>query len=185
MSEPFVGQITMFGFNFAPSGWAPCNGQLLPISQNAALFSLLGTQFGGNGTSNFALPNLQGTVPLGMGQSAGGSLYDVGETGGVENVTLTSATVPQHAHALMAAQEKATASQLAANLALADGSQGGGRGGGSHPVYIYAPATAGPQVALAPVAVTPTGGNQPHANIQPTLTANWCIALQGVFPTRG
>lgn len=182
MSEPFVGQITLFGFNFAPSGWAQCAGQLLPISQNAALFSLLGTQFGGNGTSTFALPNLQGTVPVGMGTSVSGTTYDIGETGGSENVTLTSATVPPHTHTIAAAKAPGSTNTLAANLVPAQGVKGGG---GKAQVQIYASSTVAAQVSLAPTAISVAGSNSPHNNIQPTLTATWCIALQGVFPARG
>ena len=180
MSEPFLGQITLYGFNFAPYGWAQCNGQLLPVSQYAALFSLLGTAYGGNGTSTFGLPNLQGTVPVGQGQSTAGTTYLIGETGGSEIVTLLSTTVPPHTHSLSAANATADKNTLAANLVPADGS-GKGHGG----VSVYTQPTAGPQVPLAPAAISQAGGNIPHTNIQPTLTANWCISLSGVFPTRG
>jgi microcystin-dependent protein len=183
MSEPFLGQITLYGFNFAPYGWVPCNGQLLPVSQYGGLFSLLGTAFGGNGTTTFGLPNLQGTVPVGQGTSSIGTTYTVGETGGSESVTLNNTTVPPHTHTISAAKATADKNTLAANLVPADGTAGGhGRG---HAVNIYALPTAGTQVPLASSAIPTAGGNIPHENMQPTLAANWCISLSGVFPTRG
>ena len=183
MSEPFLGQISFFGFNFAPIGWAQCNGQIVSISQYSALFALLGTAYGGNGTSNFGLPNLQGTVPVGQGNGTTGTSYLMGETGGSENVTLLATTVPPHTHAISAASIAASTPTLAANLVPADGSAGGGKGGAKG--TFYAAATAGPQVSLAPTAIGSAGGNQPHGNMQPTMTGTWCIALSGVFPTRG
>lgn len=181
MSDPYIGQISFFGFNFAPVNWAQCNGQLMSISQNVALFSLLGTYYGGNGTSTFALPNLQGTVPIGMGTSTTGTTYTIGETGGAESVTLMAATVPQHTHTLSAANTKANANTLAANMVPADAS-GSGKSGSN--TQFYAQPSKGSQVSLAPAAISIAGSNQPHNNMQPTLAGTWCIALYGVFPPR-
>lgn len=176
MSEPFIGQISLFGFNFAPRDWAPCNGQLVPISQNSALFSLLGTQFGGDGVSTFRLPNLQGTAPIG-GQVDKGAVNNMGETGGSETVTLITSTVPPHTHSISAAKTAATTNTLAANLVPAE-VRAAGKGD------MYAEPSKGSPVSLAPAAISQAGGSQPHDNVQPTLTANWCIALYGVYPTR-
>ncbi len=179
MANPFIGQITLFPYNFAPLGWAFCAGQLLPISQNTALFSLLGVQFGGNGTSNFALPDLRGRAPIGQGQAPGLQSYSMGDVQGAETVTLTTATTPAHSHAFGAFAAAATTN--APNGALPAEGQSGGRGGG--PVNTYT--TAGSPVSLAAGQVAAaTGGGAPHTNLQPYLTANWCIALQGVFPAR-
>jgi microcystin-dependent protein len=185
MTTHYLGQITCFGCNFPPTGWALCQGQILPISSNAALFSLLGTQFGGNGTSNFALPNLSGMVPIGQGQGAGLSPRVMGEMDGESTVTLISSTVPPHNHAFMAANVPATALSPTANQTLAQGNiPGSGKGGGqSTPINNFA--AAGPAAQLNAAALTPfSGGNQPHNNMQPTLSMNWCIALTGVFPPR-
>jgi microcystin-dependent protein len=179
MANPFIGQITLFPYNFAPFGWAFCEGQLLPISQNTALFSLLGVQFGGNGTSNFALPDLRGRAPIGQGQGPGLSNYSVGSIQGAEAVTLITATTPAHSHGFPAFAVAATTN--APNGALPAEGQSGGRGGG--PVNTYT--AAGGTVSLAAgQVVAATGGGAPHNNLQPYLTANWCIALQGVFPAR-
>jgi microcystin-dependent protein len=171
MSNPFVAEIRIFPFNFAPMGWAFCNGQLMPISQNAALFSLLGTNFGGNGTSDFGLPNLQGSAPLAAGQGPGLSLRDLGEIGGEQAVTLLTTEIPAHSH---------TASCNA------------GMGDQYGPVQDYWATDAGgndeyastANALMAGGAVGPAGGNQPHNNLQPYLVFNFCIALQGVFPPR-
>ena len=185
MSEPFVGQITCYGHTFAPRGWAQCKGQLLPISQNTALFSLLGTQFGGNGTSNFGLPNLQGNVPIGQGSGAGLTPRVMGETAGEVNVTLTSATTPAHNHAFVAANAAGTGMSAGAGQMLAQGNiPGTGKGGGGATVIPNFAPTAAP-APLASLALSPfQGGSQPHNNVQPSLSLNWCIALQGVFPAR-
>jgi microcystin-dependent protein len=170
--DPFVAEIRIFPFNFAPKGWAFCDGQLLPLSQNTALFSLLGTIYGGDGKSNFALPNLQGRAAMHPGQGQGLSLHFEGETGGSETVTLLQTEIPAHTHAVAASQgdglETAPAQQL-----LATG------------VGISQYQTPGPLTNLSPSAVAPTGGSAPHNNMQPYLTVNFCIALQGVFPPRG
>ncbi len=180
MANPFVGQITLFPCNFAPVGWALCQGQLLPINQNPALFSLLGVQFGGNGTSNFALPDLRGRVPIGQGQGPGLSSYSIGGKQGVEVVTLTTATSPAHSHAFPAFATAATTN--APNGALPAEGKSTGRGGSAVNTYT-APGTA--KVSLAAGQVVPaTLSGAVHNNLQPYLTLNWCIALQGVFPPR-
>jgi microcystin-dependent protein len=171
MADPFVAEIRIFPFNFAPKGWAWCDGQLMPLSQNTALFSLLGTTYGGDGKSTFALPDLQGRAPMHPGQGPGLSLHDLGETGGSETVTLLESEIPSHSHALRVSQadaiERVPTGQLPAT----------GIGVG---MYI-AP---GPLVQFAPNADTPAGGDQPHNNMMPYLTFFFCIALQGVFPPR-
>jgi microcystin-dependent protein len=176
--EPFVGQITLFPFFFAPRGWALCEGQLLPISQNAALFSLLGTYYGGNGVSTFALPDLRGRVPIGQGQGPGLSGYDIGEVQGVETVTLLASQSPPHSHPFPAVAAQATTN--APSGALPSEAHGSGRG--AFPVNIYAALQTA--VPLASGQVAPAGGGQPHNNVQPYLTLNWCIALQGIYPSR-
>ncbi|MBZ9757774.1 tail fiber protein [Mesorhizobium sp. ESP6-5] len=174
MADPFVAEIRIFPFNFAPKGWAWCDGQLLPLSQNTALFSLLGTTYGGNGKSNFALPDLQGRSPVHPGQGPGLSLHDLGETGGSETVQLLQSEMPMHNHTVMAAPSLVAGdSNIAAGNAFAKSSQGN--------VYI-APAAL---VPLSDQALAPAGGDQPHNNMQPYLTCYFCIALQGVFPPRG
>jgi microcystin-dependent protein len=181
MAEPFLGQISMFGFNFAPSGWALCNGQIMAISQNTALFALLGTTYGGDGVTTFALPNLQSRVPLHWGQGPGLSTYDIGEVTGVENVTLISPQIPAHTHVAVA-----TVNAAASALAPTDDPTGGVPCGGSGQ-NIYAPApdnTTKMNAGMVGVVVQPAGGSQPHSNIQPILAITFCIALQGVFPSR-
>ncbi|HEV2840318.1 MAG TPA: tail fiber protein [Chthoniobacterales bacterium] len=173
MSSPFVAEIRIFGFNFAPTGWAQCNGQILPISQNTALFSLLGTTYGGNGQSTFALPDLQGNAAMHPGQGQGLSLRDLGEQSGAETITLLVSEIPFHTHSIMAVPEVSDVQTPTVDTAL------GRSGGGS--AYTAAPANI---VQLAPQALTPAGGSLPHNNMQPYLTLNYCIALQGVFPPR-
>jgi microcystin-dependent protein len=172
--DPFVAEIRVFPFNVVPKGWAQCNGQLLPILQNTALFSLLGTMYGGDGKSTFALPNLQGRAPMFHGQGPGLSLYDQGQTGGSETVTLLQSEIPAHAHALRA-QTNDPADVAVPNGNAAFASSDGGS--------AYAPVT--PDVQLASEALAPSGGSQPHNNLMPYLTLNFCIALQGVYPPRG
>jgi microcystin-dependent protein len=172
--DPFVAEIRMFGGNYAPRGWAFCNGQLLSISQNTALFSLLGTTYGGDGKTTFALPNLQGRVPLQPGQGPGLSLRDLGEVGGRETVTLTPAQIPAHTHQLYASTGAAnTANPQGAMLAVT---------AADNPIYA-APGT-GLELTMGPNAV---GANdaQPHNNMQPYFTITFIIALEGVFPPRG
>ena len=174
MADPFVAEIRIFPFNFAPKGWAWCDGQLLPLSQNTALFSLLGTTYGGNGKSNFALPDLQGRAPMHPGQGPGLSLHDLGETGGSETVTLLESEIPAHSHAMRASADPANAQIPNTAVTLARSS------GGS----AYSTTTTG-LVSMAPETLAPAGGDQPHNNFQPYLTFYFCIALQGVFPPRG
>jgi microcystin-dependent protein len=172
MADPFVAEIRIFPFNFAPKGWAWCNGQLMPLSQNTALFSLLGTTYGGDGKSNFALPNLQGSAPMHPGQGPGLSLHDLGEPGGTETVTLLQSEMPSHNHSMNGAtQDPALAKAVNPNASWAL-SQGGG---------IYQTTS---NTQLNPQAVSLTGGSQPHNNLQPYLTLYFNIALQGVFPPR-
>jgi microcystin-dependent protein len=175
MADPFVAEIRIFPFNFAPKGWAWCDGTLLPLSQNTALFSLLGTTYGGNGKSNFALPDLRGAVPMHPGQGPGLSLHDLGETGGSDTVTLLESEIPVHGHQLFAASENADLRGPGPSLVLANTDPGLG----------YAPASAGALQAMAAEVVTPAGGDQPHNNLMPYLTFYFCIAMQGVFPPRG
>lgn len=171
MADPFVAEIRIFSFNFAPRGWAFCNGQILPLSQNTALFSLLGTTYGGNGMSNFALPDLQGNVPMHPGQGPGLSLHDLGETGGSETVTLLESEIPAHSHTLSVAGLNSQSTNPT-NTVL-------GRG---NPVKVYA--SGGSQVAMGTNSIAPSGGGSPHNNMMPYLTMSFCIALQGVFPPR-
>ena len=171
MADPFVAEIRIFGFNFAPKGWAFCNGQILPISQNTALFSLLGTTYGGDGKSNFALPNLQGNAPMQPGQGSGLSLHDLGEMGGSDTVTLIENEIPSHTHTMRASLDDADLSIPQAGRSLAKAS-----------ANLYSPG--GGTSPLAFQALTPAGGSLPHNNLQPYLTLNFCIALQGVFPAR-
>jgi microcystin-dependent protein len=171
--DPFVAEIRIYPFNFAPKGWAFCDGQILPLSQNTALFSLLGTTYGGDGRSNFALPNMQGSAPMHPGQGPGLSLHDLGEAGGSDTVTLLDSEMPLHTHDMKAAPLAATAQTPSPTVGL-----GRSRGFGA-----YAPATS--LVALSPQAISPTGGGLPHNNLMPYLALNFCIALQGVFPPRG
>jgi microcystin-dependent protein len=173
MTDQFVAEIRVFPFNFAPTGWAQCNGQLLPISQNTALFSLLGTFYGGDGKSTFALPDLQGSAPLHQGQGNGLSEYFIGQVGGSESVTLLQSEMPFHSHSMNGAtQDPALAKALSPDASWSL-SQGGG---------IYQDAQ---NTQLSPQAVAPAGGSLPHNNMQPYLTLNFCIALQGIFPPRG
>jgi microcystin-dependent protein len=175
MADPFVAEIRIFPFNFAPRGWAFCDGQLLPLSQNTALFSLLGTTYGGNGMSNFALPDLQGRAPMHPGQGPGLSLHDLGETGGSESVTLLESEIPAHAHTLMAAVNPALVAVPSPNVGLAR----------SRTVNAYQTNSTQNLVALAGQALAPAGGDAPHNNLMPYVTFNFCIALQGVFPPQG
>jgi microcystin-dependent protein len=181
MTAPFLAEIRMFGFAFAPTGWASCAGQLLPISQNTALFSLLGTTYGGDGKSTFALPNLQGNSAMHPGQSPGGSLFDLGQTGGAAAVSLISSEIPSHTHQVTADVAPGTnpdPSGLLYNRGNYDDGQGHSGG-----VQVYAKTA--PDTALNPAtAVGVTGGGQPHNNMMPYLTFNFCIAMQGIFPAR-
>ena len=173
--DPFVAEIRIFPFNFAPKGWAFCDGQILPLSQNTALFSLLGTTYGGDGKSNFALPNMQGNVPMHPGQGPGLSLHDLGETGGSETVSLLESEIPSHSHAMRLHNgDQADAQNPSASTSLAQSANG----------FAYQSNSTQNLVNLSDNALTPTGGDQPHNNMQPYLTLNFCIALQGVYPPR-
>lgn len=172
--DPFVAEIRVFPFNFAPRGWAWCDGQLLPLSQNTALFSLLGTTYGGNGKSNFALPDLQGRAVMHPGQGPGLSLHDLGETGGSETVSLLESEIPSHSHTLRPNNDGATTNAPAGQLAA----RPFGRGNNLYTT------TTGPLQMMDPNMLAPAGGDQPHNNMQPYLTFYFCIALQGVFPPR-
>lgn len=169
--NPYLGEIRIFSGNFAPKGWAFCNGQLLSIQSNAALFALLGTYYGGNGTSTFALPNLQSRIPIHQGQGQGLSPYNIGQTGGVENVTLTALQLPRHNHNVNALGLNAGTNK-AANGYLADSTSGN----------IYT--TSNPNTTLNFSALTMAGNNLPHANIQPYLCLSFIIAVSGIFPPR-
>ena len=175
--DPFVAEIRIFPFNFAPKGWAFCDGQLMPISQNTALFSLLGTFYGGDGKSTFALPDLQGRSAMHPGQGQGLSQRFLGEEGGEETVTLLVSEIPLHTHALMATTSPSTTTLPAADTSF-------GRSGGGSFYKANSPTPFGPTTAMAPQALPPAGGGLPHNNLQPYLTLNYCIALQGVFPAR-
>jgi microcystin-dependent protein len=172
MSDYFIGEIRVVGFDFAPRGWATCNGQLLPISQNTALFSLLGVNYGGDGRTTFALPNFAGKVPVHMGQGQGLSDYGIGEDLGEPYVTLLSTEMPQHTHAVQAVADVADLQAPAANRSLAKSAAG----------FAYDPAA--PNALLAPQTILPAGGSQPHNNYMPTLTLTFIIALQGIYPPR-
>lgn len=171
MADPFVAEIRIVPFNFAPKGWAWCDGQLLPLSQNTALFSLLGTTYGGNGKSNFALPDLQGRAPMMPGQGPGLSLYDLGQTGGAESVSLQESEIPSHTHMLRGGD--------ASGPTVADPT---GASLGASPARAYA--SVSPNEPMASEAVSVSGNSQPHNNMPPYLTAYFIIALQGVFPPR-
>jgi microcystin-dependent protein len=169
MADPFVAEIRIFPFNFAPQGWAWCDGQLLPLSQNTALFSLLGTTYGGDGRSNFALPDLQGRAPMHPGQGPGLSLHDLGETGGSETVSLLESEIPAHSHGVFGVNDSGLQTSPVGSLVAR--------------ASIYQTSLTSP-VNMAFAMLAPTGGDQPHNNMQPYLTFYFCIALQGVFPPR-
>jgi microcystin-dependent protein len=174
MTDPFVAEIRLFPFTFAPKGWAFCDGQLLPISQNTALFSLLGTTYGGDGKSTFALPDLQGRVPVNDGQGPGLSERFLGEASGSETITLLESEIPAHTHAMAASAAAAVSRSPSAELFA---NESGG-------VNSYASLSGAPSALLAAAACGPRGGSQPHNNLAPYLVVNYCIALQGVFPQR-
>jgi len=171
MSSPFVGEIRMFGGNFAPAGWAMCQGQLMPISQNDTLFNLIGTTYGGDGQETFAMPDLQGRIPVHMGTLSGGGTYQIGETAGVETVTLTTQQIPSHNHAFIASADTGTTGTpstavLAQNIQVS--------------MYSQFPAVN----AFNNVAVGSDGGNQPHENTMPFLVITFIISLFGIFPSQ-
>lgn len=172
MSEPFIAEIRIFAGNFAPRGWAFCNGQLLPVSQNTALFSLIGTTYGGDGRSTTALPNLEGRAPMHPGRGPGLTAKRLGERGGVETVTLSEAQMPSHTHQVAAADRRAD-SGIAVGNALAEPRDGN----------LYQ-TTEQDLVEMADQALAPAGGSQPHNNMQPYLTITFIIALVGLYPSR-
>ena len=172
MSSPYVAEIRLFGFTFAPNGWAFCNGQLLSISNFQALFTLLGTTYGGDGQNTFALPNLQSRVPVHQGQGAGLSQHPIGQYGGVENVTLTVNQMPAHNHLVNATSSAATVNGPGTRFL-------GHVQAGAPPIYA-----ATTNDTMAPTMISVAGSSQPHTNIQPYLVLNFCIALAGIFPSR-
>lgn len=174
MADPFVAEISIFSFNFAPRGWAECNGQLMPISQNTALFALLGTTYGGDGKSTFALPDLQDRTPMMWGHGPGLSLYDLGQEGGQDSVTLTEANLPPHAHEFQA---------LPGSPSSRSPADAGWAGTARAQVTHYA-ASGQANVQMSPAALAPTGSSVPHNNRQPYLGLKFCIAMQGIFPPR-
>jgi microcystin-dependent protein len=177
MSDQFVAEIRIFGFNFPPTGWAFCDGQLLPISQNTALFSLLGTYYGGNGQTTFGLPNLQGSAPIHQGQGPGLSLYDLGQAGGEETVTLLNTEMPAHSHTAASANATGSGTQLtpASNIWANPSTR-------RATVNMYA--SGPPNVLMDPATLTIAGQGLPHNNMPPYLCLNFCIALQGIYPPR-
>jgi microcystin-dependent protein len=189
-ANPFLSEIVLFGFNFAPRGWAQCNGQLLPINQNQALFALLGTTYGGNGQTTFALPDLRGRAAIGFGQGPGLTNYALGQSAGSESATLTDAQMPQHSHAVSPASVTATARSRAGAgtqptpvnaIPAADPSSASWRYSNAAPDANMA---AGSVAIAGSVTASATGGSQAHENRQPYLAMTFCIALQGVFPSQ-
>jgi microcystin-dependent protein len=180
MASPFLGEIRMFSCDFAPKGWALCNGALLAINQNQALFVLVGTDYGGNGLQTFGLPNLQSSLALHQGTGTGLSTYTIGEPGGVASVTLTSNQIPLHTHTFNAATNAATAAAISTAVVPATPTASGAT------AYVVSQAADPPLVAqaLASGAVAIAGGSQPHSNLMPSLCITFCIALQGIFPTQ-
>jgi microcystin-dependent protein len=164
MAEPFLGEVRAFGFNFAPRGWAFCNGQTLPINQNQALFALLGTTYGGNGTTTFQLPNLQASMPIHVGDG-----FSLGNQGGETAHTLTLTEIPAHTHVAQGTSATATSPEAANNIWATS---------------VQNPYATSSNVNMAPGAVSTVGGSQPHNNMAPYLTLNFCIALSGIFPTQ-
>ena len=171
MAQPYVGEIRMFGGNFAPSGWMFCNGQLLPISQNETLFQLIGTTYGGDGQSTFALPDLRGRIPIHQGTGPGLSTFILAETGGAEQITLTANQIPNHGHAFLGSANQGATTNAPTNVV------GQVPGGGS--VYIQDSAS----VPLNTGSLMPVGGSQPHTNFQPYLCVSFIISLFGLFPS--
>ena len=174
MAEPFLSEIRIMSFNHAPKGWAMCNGQLLPINQNQALFSLLGTTYGGDGKSTFALPDMQGNAPMQPGQGQGLSLRDLGEMSGVESITLLVSEIPFHTHTVNTMSDPGTLQQPGPDRILARSTN----------ANAYQTNTSANLQMMAPQALALAGGGLPHNNMQPYLTLNFCIALQGIFPQR-
>jgi microcystin-dependent protein len=182
MTQPYLGEIEIFGFNFAPKGWLICAGQTLPINQNQALFSLLGTTYGGNGINTFNLPDLRGRLAMGQGNGQGLTPRVIGETGGEVNHTLLISETPAHTHTLNAAQNVSNPVNTPSSAVVLSQTTGRAAGGGTLTVNLYASDTA-PSQPMASAAVGATGG-QPHANMMPYLALNFCIAMSGLFPSR-
>lgn len=180
MSTPFLGEIKILSFNFAPLGWAQCNGQLLAINQNQALFSLLGTQFGGNGTTTFALPNLQGRWVVGQGSGPGLSPRTIGQVGGQITSTLTASEMPAHSHAIIGVQGSLVPNRDPSPAGRYWSNEPKAVPGPQDPPYLDTQ----PDTDFAPAALADTGGGQPHENLPPYLVLNYVIALQGIFPSR-
>lgn len=172
MGTPYVGEIRLFAGNFAPAGWEFCSGQLMPISENETLFNLIGTTYGGDGQSTFALPEMRGRVPIHQGTGPGGVSYSMAQSGGVESVTLGTPQMPSHSHVLLATKSLATD---ATPVGLVPASSA------SATVSPYG--TDAPFATLAPQSVTPAGGSQPHENMQPYLCVNYIISMFGIFPS--
>lgn len=179
MSEPFLGEVRLLPYTFPPKGWALCNGQLLPIASNTALFSILGTMYGGNGTTNFALPNLPGCVVVGAGAGPGLQNWDPGMSEGSDNVTLIATEMPAHNHTLSGLDVVGTTGAPSADAYL-----GQDRRGGTGNVDFLAPSATTVDTSMDPQALTVSGGSQAHENRQPFLALNFCIAMQGIFPPR-
>jgi microcystin-dependent protein len=175
MADPFVAEIRIFPFNFAPKGWAFCDGQLMPLSQNTALFSLLGTIYGGDGKSTFGLPDLRGRATMHPGQGQGLSHRDLGETGGSQSVTLLDSEIPTHGHQVMCSEDSGTQGSMAQGVSVASSTDG----------VLYQTNSSANLTSMNPSALTPAGGTAPHNNMQPYLTFYFCIALIGVYPPRG
>jgi microcystin-dependent protein len=185
MANPFLGQIEIFGFSFPPKNWVQCNGQILPINQNQALFALLGTTYGGNGTTTFALPDLRGRVPVGVGKDLIGNQWTVGQVGGQERVKLTSFQIPAHTHTLMASSAAPDTTNTAApSSTVGLGQTKGDNKGTAITVPAYVAATAAPAATLHASAVSSQAAGQPHENRMPLLALNICICLAGIFPSR-
>jgi microcystin-dependent protein len=180
MAQPYVGQIMMFAGNFAPAGWMTCEGQTLAISENDTLFNLIGTTYGGDGQETFNLPNLAGRIPIHQGTGPGLSNYVIGQSGGVEDVTLTTQQIPSHLHVPTTNTAGANSPAPTANTILADETTLNQPAGGNAFAYL---APGGTQVTMPPTTVANTGGSQPHNNIQPVIVVTWIISLFGVFPS--
>lgn len=179
--EPFIGEVRLLPYTFAPQGWALCNGQLLPISSNAALYAIIGTLYGGNGKSTFALPNLQGRVVPGAGQGPALQQWNEGMAAGMDAVTLLTAEIPQHIHSINGLDVTGSESTPSEGDFLAQDKRGG-QGGN---IDYLVPGSTTPDKNLAPQALSLSGESQPHENRQPFLSVNFCIALQGLYPSRG
>ena len=181
MSSPFIGQIIMFAGNFAPAGWALCQGQLLSVAENEVLFNLIGVTYGGDGETTFALPDLRGRLPISSGKGQGLSNYALGNAVGLEQVQLTQSQLPAHQHPVVAVNQPGTANVPSGNVLLAP--LGGQAGSGDFQVSAYAPPSN--QTDLNANSIAAAGGSQPHSNIQPYQAVNYCIALDGLYPSSG